>query len=184
MQPAQEPLTEAAAELLDRAVNEVRRISKNLRPSELDDFGLLAAVEELLEEFRKRAGVNVEFKRTAAATGADGDDAAACDLQRSFRGSSRRAVFCRLQSKCRSRCSTSSFAAGAKQDRARLIFCEKILDREFAEVGQGAAQRLVVPVPPCELGETPGDTFRKAPLDRPRRIARDDRVSRDILGHD
>jgi len=53
------------AELLDRAVNEVRRISKNLRPSELDDFGLLAAVEELLEEFRKRAGVNVEFKRTA-----------------------------------------------------------------------------------------------------------------------
>ena len=51
------------AELLERAVNELRRISKNLRPSELDDFGLLSAVEELVKEYRKRTGLAVDLKR-------------------------------------------------------------------------------------------------------------------------
>src|SRR5690349_15661173 len=44
-------LVTQGAQILERAVNEVRRISKNLRPSELDDFGLIAAVEELIQEF-------------------------------------------------------------------------------------------------------------------------------------
>jgi len=56
-------LVTQGTELLERAVNEVRRISKNLRPSELDDFGLVPAVEELIEEFRNRTRMNVEFKR-------------------------------------------------------------------------------------------------------------------------
>ena len=56
------------AELLERAVNEVRRISKNLRPSELDDFGLVSAVEELVKEFRNRTGMAVELKRGAIPT--------------------------------------------------------------------------------------------------------------------
>jgi two-component system, NarL family, sensor kinase len=49
--------------LLERAVNEIRRISKNLRPSELDDFGLAAAMDELIDEFRKRTKLEVVFKR-------------------------------------------------------------------------------------------------------------------------
>jgi two-component system NarL family sensor kinase len=56
-------LVKQGCEILERAVNEVRRISKNLRPSELDDFGLIPAVEELLQEFRKRSKVLIEFKR-------------------------------------------------------------------------------------------------------------------------
>lgn len=56
-------VVELGTELLERAVNEVRRISKNLRPSELDDFGLIAAMEELAKDFRNRVGVLVEFKR-------------------------------------------------------------------------------------------------------------------------
>jgi two-component system NarL family sensor kinase len=52
-------------ELLERAVHEVRRISKNLRPSELDDFGLVSAMEELLQEFRKRTKITVDFRRGA-----------------------------------------------------------------------------------------------------------------------
>jgi two-component system NarL family sensor kinase len=55
-------LVQQAAELLNRAVHEVRRISKNLRPSELDDFGLVAAIDEMLEEFRTRTHLKVEFK--------------------------------------------------------------------------------------------------------------------------
>jgi two-component system, NarL family, sensor kinase len=51
------------AKLLEKAVNEVRRISNNLRPSELDDFGLVAAIEGLITEFRTRTNVRVDFQR-------------------------------------------------------------------------------------------------------------------------
>ena len=39
----------------------------------------------------------------------------------------------------------------------RFVFVEKVLDVELAEIGQGAAQRLMVPVPPGELREPAGD---------------------------
>lgn len=58
-------LVRQGTDLLNRAVTEVRRISKNLRPGELDDFGLLPAMEELVHEFRKRTGMDVKFKRRA-----------------------------------------------------------------------------------------------------------------------
>lgn len=50
------------AKLLENAVIEVKRISNNLRPSELDDFGLLAAVEGLIAEFKTRANIRVDFQ--------------------------------------------------------------------------------------------------------------------------
>jgi len=42
----------------------------------------------------------------------------------------------------------------------------------------------MVPVPPCKLCQPVGNSFRKPPSDRPRRISRDDGVSGDVLGHD
>ena len=66
----------------------------------------------------------------------------------------------------------------------RFVLFEKALDVELAEIGQGAAKRLMVPVPPCELRKPAGDGFRKPPPDRPRRIACHDRVGGDVLGHD
>lgn len=54
-----------STELLVRAVKEVRRMAKNLRPSALDDFGLVPAMEELVQEFRNHTKAVVEFKRTA-----------------------------------------------------------------------------------------------------------------------
>jgi PAS domain S-box-containing protein len=47
--------------LLDGAVKSVRRISSELRPSILDDLGLIAAIEWHLKEFEKRAGIKVKF---------------------------------------------------------------------------------------------------------------------------
>ncbi len=47
--------------LLDKAMHEVWRISRNLRPSELDDLGLIPAVRSLCSEFMHRTGVNVEL---------------------------------------------------------------------------------------------------------------------------
>ena len=46
---------------LEKAIQEVRRISRNLRPSELDDLGLVPAVRSLAEEFADRSGVKVNL---------------------------------------------------------------------------------------------------------------------------
>jgi two-component system NarL family sensor kinase len=47
--------------LLERTIQEVRLISRNLRPSELDDLGLLAAIRTLASEFGVRSGIKVEL---------------------------------------------------------------------------------------------------------------------------
>ena len=67
---------------------------------------------------------------------------------------------------------------------ADFVLLEKALDIELAEIGQGAAKRVMVPVPPRELRKPPGDGFGKPRLDRPGRVACNDRVGRDVLGHD
>jgi len=46
---------------LEKAMQEVRRISRNLRPSELDDLGLVPAVRSLCNEFSDRTAVAVEL---------------------------------------------------------------------------------------------------------------------------
>jgi PAS domain S-box-containing protein len=47
--------------ILDKAVREVRRISENLRPSELDALGLLSAVRGLCDDFRERTRIELEL---------------------------------------------------------------------------------------------------------------------------
>ncbi|WP_435258641.1 cache domain-containing protein [Thioclava sp. FR2] len=46
---------------LNHAIQEVRRISRDLRPGVLDDLGLGPALQSLAEEFGKRTGIEVEF---------------------------------------------------------------------------------------------------------------------------
>jgi two-component system sensor histidine kinase UhpB len=53
---------EQVRELVERAIIEVRTISRNLRPSELDDLGLIAALRSLTHEFQKRTGIRSQFK--------------------------------------------------------------------------------------------------------------------------
>lgn len=48
-------------ELINATVTSVRKIATNLRPSILDDLGLIAALEWQGEEFEKRSGTKVEF---------------------------------------------------------------------------------------------------------------------------
>lgn len=47
---------------LDKAIEEVRCISRNLRPSELDDLGLAAAVRSLGREFGERTGLTLDLQ--------------------------------------------------------------------------------------------------------------------------
>lgn len=53
-------------EILAHAITEVRRISRNLRPSELDDLGLLAAIRSLAGEFSERSGIKLRLDLPAA----------------------------------------------------------------------------------------------------------------------
>jgi two-component system NarL family sensor kinase len=46
--------------LLEEAIQEVRRISQNLRPSILDDLGLIAAVRSVCEEFVERCKIQID----------------------------------------------------------------------------------------------------------------------------
>lgn len=46
---------------LDETMQEVRRISRDLHPSILDDFGLMAAVDVLVEDFQKRLNIEVNL---------------------------------------------------------------------------------------------------------------------------
>jgi PAS domain S-box-containing protein len=47
--------------VIEKALGEVRTISRNLRPSELDDLGLIAAMRSLVREFRERSGIPARF---------------------------------------------------------------------------------------------------------------------------
>lgn len=49
------------SELIWRALREVKVISRNLRPSELDELGLFTALQSACEEFRRRTGINVSM---------------------------------------------------------------------------------------------------------------------------
>ncbi len=49
-------------EMLDDTVRTVRRISSELRPSLLDDLGLMAAMEWQLNEFEKRSGIKTKLE--------------------------------------------------------------------------------------------------------------------------
>ena len=54
--------TEECRVLVEKAIQELRRISRNLRPSSLDDLGLLAAIRTLCDEFSKRTAIAVHIE--------------------------------------------------------------------------------------------------------------------------
>ena len=53
---------EQGIENLGTAITEVRRISRDLRPSVLDDLGLGPALKTLVEDFEGRTGIKTEFE--------------------------------------------------------------------------------------------------------------------------
>jgi PAS domain S-box-containing protein len=53
--------TRSTLDLLDITIKTVRRIATELRPSILDDLGLIAALEWQSQEFQKRSGISTEF---------------------------------------------------------------------------------------------------------------------------
>ncbi len=71
-EPAQKRMVRGLRDInqeLDRAITEVQRISSNLRPSVLDDFGLVTALRMLSKDFEKVHSVRTSFRETHAVPG-------------------------------------------------------------------------------------------------------------------
>ncbi|HTY58952.1 MAG TPA: PAS domain-containing sensor histidine kinase, partial [Bacteroidota bacterium] len=50
---------------IDAMMTDVKRIASNLRPAELDDFGLVSALNFLCRDFQKMCGIRVTFQQGA-----------------------------------------------------------------------------------------------------------------------
>lgn len=59
--PRAEDTLETGIENLGDAIQEVRRISRDLRPGVLDDLGLGPAIKALADDFRVRTGIDTQF---------------------------------------------------------------------------------------------------------------------------
>jgi signal transduction histidine kinase len=59
-------------QLIATTLNSVRRISHELLPPTLEDFGLLEALKELLEPLRKSSGIDIRFEYTLQREDLDG----------------------------------------------------------------------------------------------------------------
>jgi PAS domain S-box-containing protein len=64
--PAAWPRLEESIGLVDRAVDQVRNLSLDLRPSVLDDFGLEAALRWYVDRLAKRTGLQAHFTAESA----------------------------------------------------------------------------------------------------------------------
>ena len=59
--PRAQDTLDKGAENLSQAIQEVRRISRDLRPGVLDDLGLGPAIKALADDFRTRTGIETDF---------------------------------------------------------------------------------------------------------------------------
>jgi signal transduction histidine kinase len=57
---------EELRELVVSTLQDVRRLAVELRPSALDDFGLVAALERLTASFTEQTGISVDFQTALA----------------------------------------------------------------------------------------------------------------------
>jgi signal transduction histidine kinase len=62
LDPAMRPALSELNRAVDGTIQTVRRLASELRPSILDDFGLVAALEAQLTEFERRAGVECQLE--------------------------------------------------------------------------------------------------------------------------
>jgi signal transduction histidine kinase len=64
--PASRAATEELRELVVSTLQDVRRLAVELRPTALDDFGLVAALERLAASFAEQTGISVDFQTALA----------------------------------------------------------------------------------------------------------------------
>jgi signal transduction histidine kinase len=71
--PESRAATAELRELVVSTLQDVRRLAVELRPSALDDFGLVAALERLATSFAEQSGIAVDFQTSLAAERLSGE---------------------------------------------------------------------------------------------------------------
>jgi signal transduction histidine kinase len=66
LKPAAREILSRCDQLLARALEENRRIARNLRPSDLDDFGLFAACRNFCDEMQLRTNLEIQCRIPAS----------------------------------------------------------------------------------------------------------------------
>jgi signal transduction histidine kinase len=64
--PAETARLDQVLGLIDKGIRSIRSVTNDLRPSLLDDLGLLPALRSLVSEFRERSGMRVELAAPAS----------------------------------------------------------------------------------------------------------------------
>jgi len=67
--PAEQPRLDQVLGLIDDGIRTIRNVTNDLRPSLLDDLGLLPALRSLAAEFAERSGVDATFSAPASLPG-------------------------------------------------------------------------------------------------------------------
>lgn len=62
-------IIDEADDILSSGIQEVRRISRDLRPTVLDDLGLFFALNSLVDDFSERTNINVNYKNKSQKEG-------------------------------------------------------------------------------------------------------------------
>lgn len=71
--PALEPRVDRALDLVDAGIESIRNVTHDLRPSLLDDLGLLPALRALVDEFEERSGIETTLLAPDALPPMSGD---------------------------------------------------------------------------------------------------------------
>lgn len=72
--PASSPRLDRLLSLVDTGIRSIRQVTSDLRPSLLDDLGLLPALRSLVSDFGERTGLRVSFHAPAAIPPLSTDD--------------------------------------------------------------------------------------------------------------
>jgi signal transduction histidine kinase len=117
--------------LIDQMIHRVRRISTDLRPSVLDDLGLIAALEWQLSEFTNRTEITHEFTTTCEYVNVKKDTAIA--VFRIFQEALTNAA----------RYSDATKVAVVLRESERSLFGEESLVLEIRDNGRGITEEEI-----------------------------------------
>jgi signal transduction histidine kinase len=118
--------------LIDHMIHIVRRISTDLRPSVLDDLGLIAALEWQLSEFTRRTEIPHEFTTTCEYVNMEKD--AAIAVFRIFQEALTNVA----------RHSRATKVAVVLREGERSLFGDESLDLEIRDNGRGITEEEVL----------------------------------------
>lgn len=139
----QKAMARRIRQALAQTISSVQRISSELRPAALDDFGLLAAIESDVHTFEERTGVecDLSFPSDTLSFGSEADAAIYRIVQEAMTNVARHSDATRLEIKLRQ---NDGFASLEIRDDGKGIPAEKVRDhRSIGIIGMRERARRI-----------------------------------------